>query len=63
MLQTFDPCMLQSRFHKAMELVGSEFVAKVQHYCTAWLPARDIVDQALLSRFDVRVSMVGLFPH
>ena len=36
-----------------MELVGSEFVAKVQHYYTAWLPARDIVDQALLSRFEV----------
>ncbi len=40
-------------FAKAMALVGAEFVDALQGLFRTWMPARDIVFQALQSRFEV----------
>ena len=46
--------MWQARFARAMELVGSEFVDKLQYFYQSWLPARSIVQDAFNARFEVR---------
>ncbi|XP_025087299.1 UPF0160 protein MYG1, mitochondrial-like isoform X2 [Pomacea canaliculata] len=37
-------------FHKAMDMVGAEFLDRVNFYKATWLPARDIVLRALNAR-------------
>jgi len=44
------------RFQKAMEMAGSEFVSAVQYLDKGWLPARDIVKEALSKRQDIYAS-------
>ena len=47
---------IQARFHKAMEMTGSEFVDRVEYYAFAWIPARSLVIDALDQRFEVHPS-------
>ncbi|KZV92579.1 metal-dependent protein hydrolase [Exidia glandulosa HHB12029] len=47
-----DSAGVDARFEQASSLTGSEFTARLQHYASAWLPARDIVRTA----FDKRQS-------
>ncbi|XP_013379722.1 UPF0160 protein MYG1, mitochondrial [Lingula anatina] len=42
-----------TRFHKAMEMVGAEFLDRVSYYTDSWLPARTLVEKALAGRFKV----------
>ena len=46
----------QAQFLKAVAVAGEEFVSTVRHLGLAWLPARDIVAQALQTRHDVDMS-------
>ncbi|KAK9460080.1 metal-dependent protein hydrolase [Lipomyces oligophaga] len=39
--------ILYTQFLKASELMGSTFMNVLKYYCKSWLPARDIVAQAL----------------
>lgn len=43
-------------FKRAMDIVGAEFLDRVGYYKTAWLPARDIVLQAVNNRHKVDSS-------
>ncbi|UYV70664.1 C12orf10 [Cordylochernes scorpioides] len=45
-----------SRFQKAVELVGEEFTDRVQYFTSSWLPARSLVQQALERRLEVDPS-------
>ena len=44
------------RFKKAVALVGSEFVERVNFFAFSWLPAREIVLKAINDRFAVHES-------
>ncbi|GAB1605797.1 UPF0160 protein MYG1, mitochondrial-like isoform X1 [Argonauta hians] len=46
----------EDQFKKAMELVGGEFLERVTFYKDSWLPARQIVKQAVLDRHQVDKS-------
>ncbi|XP_051957285.1 UPF0160 protein MYG1, mitochondrial isoform X1 [Xyrauchen texanus] len=46
----------QEGFHKAMALVGEEFQDRLDYYMNAWLPAREIVQQAVQTRYQVDPS-------
>jgi hypothetical protein len=46
----------QSRFAKASQLTGEEFLGRLTYYADAWLPARDIVLSALSTRQNVDPS-------
>lgn len=48
--------ILNSRFHDAMKLVGSEFVDRVKYYGNSWLSGRDLVKTALEHRFEIDPS-------
>ena len=48
----------QKRFEKAMEMVGSEFKECVLRHRDVWLPARDIVKEALRTRREVQLLLV-----
>jgi len=39
------------KFKNAMELAGSEFMALINYYGKSWLPAREIVERSLSTRF------------
>ncbi|KAJ1959929.1 hypothetical protein IWQ62_004420 [Dispira parvispora] len=41
---------LDARFHRAMALAGSEFTERVRYFGLAWLPAYDLVYQAVKQR-------------
>uniref|UniRef100_A0A1B0D999 Uncharacterized protein n=1 Tax=Phlebotomus papatasi TaxID=29031 RepID=A0A1B0D999_PHLPP len=43
-------------FRKAMELVGGEFIEKILYYTESWLPARSIVETALINRHKIHES-------
>ncbi|KAF3916499.1 hypothetical protein ABW20_dc0101022 [Dactylellina cionopaga] len=45
-----------SQFEKASKLMGEAFVDKLDYYAKAWLPAREIVVEAIQKRFDVDKS-------
>lgn len=42
-----------------MELVGSEFLERLDFYHRAWLPARAVVEEAVRRRFEVTLSQPG----
>ncbi|XP_043540195.1 MYG1 exonuclease-like [Chiloscyllium plagiosum] len=44
---------LQEAFGKAVKLVGSEFLDRLQYYHTVWLPARSLVQESIRERFKV----------
>jgi hypothetical protein len=48
--------LLQAQFAKASALVGNEFLARLDYYGKAWLPARNLVAEALQARFVVEPS-------
>ncbi|GFR60693.1 UPF0160 protein MYG1, mitochondrial [Elysia marginata] len=41
-----------TQFLKAMEMVGAEFTDRINYYKTSWLPARQVVEEAVKGRFD-----------
>uniref|UniRef100_A0A673IQ45 Uncharacterized protein n=1 Tax=Sinocyclocheilus rhinocerous TaxID=307959 RepID=A0A673IQ45_9TELE len=43
----------QEDFQKALALVGAEFKDRLHYYMKAWLPAREIMQQAVQSRYQV----------
>ena len=43
----------QDQFVKAMKLVGEEFTSCVHGYRDIWLPAREIVQKAIIGRCQV----------
>ena len=45
--------IFQSRFLKAMKMVGDEFLDRVTYYKRAWLPARELVEKAVNNRKQV----------
>lgn len=44
---------LDARFQKAIAMTGAELVDAVNYYWKTWYPAREIVEKALHSRFDI----------
>ncbi|XP_077185097.1 MYG1 exonuclease [Paroedura picta] len=46
----------EAGFQKAMELVGSEFLDRLDYYHRGWLPARALVEKAIQQRFEVDPS-------
>lgn len=44
------------QFEKAKDYVGKEFLDKILYYTTSWLPARDIVEEALRNASKVHPS-------
>ncbi|XP_062975755.1 MYG1 exonuclease isoform X2 [Elgaria multicarinata webbii] len=46
----------EAGFQKAMELVGNEFLDRLDYYYRAWLPARTLVEEAIQQRFEVDPS-------
>jgi len=45
-----------ARFERAMQLVGGEFLDKLNYYHSVWLPARTIVQSSIADRFNVDPS-------
>lgn len=43
-------------FNRAMELVGLEFMDRVNYYKDSWFPARSLVDDAIQKRFEIDPS-------
>ncbi|XP_062842271.1 UPF0160 protein MYG1, mitochondrial [Trichomycterus rosablanca] len=43
-------------FHKAIDLVGAEFLDRLDYYQNAWLPARVLVEEAVKTRYQVDPS-------
>ncbi|KFQ23005.1 hypothetical protein N332_10089, partial [Mesitornis unicolor] len=43
----------QAGFERALELVGGEFLERLDYYHRAWLPARPLVEEAVRRRFEV----------
>ncbi len=48
--------ILFDRFKRALDLVGEEFKERVSYYGNVWWPARQLVRNAIDSRFDVDPS-------
>lgn len=48
----------QAGFKRAVELVGSEFMDRLDYYHRAWLPARVLVEDAIRRRFEVLPVLV-----
>nr|XP_021404234.2 UPF0160 protein MYG1, mitochondrial [Lonchura striata domestica] len=46
----------EAGFRRAMELVGSEFLERLDFYHRAWLPARALVEEAIRQRLEVDAS-------
>jgi len=54
--EPFDSQTVDARFSKASQLAGEEFLGRLNYYCRSWLPARDIVLDALSRRTTVDPS-------
>ncbi|XP_065510424.1 MYG1 exonuclease [Caloenas nicobarica] len=50
----------EAGFKRATELVGGEFMERLDYYHGAWLPARALVEEAVRKRFQVDASGVVL---
>lgn len=48
--------ILMQCFLKAVELVGQELIAEVEMLAFSWIPARDIVEDAMNKRLQVHPS-------
>ena len=48
---------VDQRFTQAMNLTGSEFLDKVKFYSDVWWPAREVVEKAIKSRFEVNMCI------
>ena len=56
------PAEVDQIFLKASALVGDEFVDRLDYYSNAWLPARQLVSDALnRATFDGRVIVFDTF--
>jgi len=55
---------IRAAFDKAMEMVGSEFIDRLNYYKDSWLPARKLVDEAIADRNNVDASgEIIVFKH
>lgn len=45
--ETFSDAEVDERFGIASTLTGGEFMSRLQYYANAWLPARDLLIQAI----------------
>ena len=54
--QDSSPTATNAAFLKAVVLTGEEFMERVHHLTTSWLPARSIVQEVLASRYTVHES-------
>lgn len=52
---------VEEQFRKAMVLVGTEFEEFIHYFSQVWLPARNLVKNALLKRFEVRAFISPFF--
>lgn len=57
-LLTPPPLRPQAGFRRALELVGGEFLDRLDYYHRAWLPARALVEEAVRRRFEVLLGLV-----
>lgn len=48
------------QFEKAMELVGEEFEGRVKYLYNSWIPARDLVVEAIEGRKEVKRVRIEL---
>ncbi|KAF8517392.1 GAMM1 protein [Hysterangium stoloniferum] len=55
-LESADEKAIDERFQKASDLAGGEFLNRLDFYAKAWLPARDLVMEALKRRKEVHHS-------
>ena len=58
MLLVLFALIFKERFKKAMELVGGEFTEAVSYFQRSWLPAKQIVEQAISSRHEVCLNLM-----
>jgi len=54
--ESVDSKTVDTQFEKASQLTGSEFLGRLDYYAKAWLPARDLVVDALNQRLNVDPS-------
>lgn len=54
--EEYDDSTLDARFEIASKLAGTEFLDRLNYYATAWLPARDLVWEAMQKRHEVDES-------
>ena len=47
----------QGQFEEAIKLVGKEFMNRLEYYRDSWLPARSLVERALLDRYQVHLQI------
>lgn len=47
---------IQAKFVQASKMAGDEFENRLDYYAHAWLPARDVVLEAVNKRFEVDPS-------
>lgn len=47
---------VQQKFEIASKTTGEEFLSQLDYFASAWLPARDIVEEALKKRTEVHPS-------
>ena len=52
---------VEEQFRKAMALVGSEFEEFITYVAQYWLPARSLVKDAILKRFEVGIAIILYF--
>ena len=55
-VQQLSNSLFQSKFQIASKITGEEFLSQLDYYIDAWLPARDIVKQALETRLEIDAS-------
>jgi hypothetical protein len=51
--------LLQAPFLEAMKMTGEELVEKIKFYYEAWLPARTIVEAAIIHRYQVTIFILA----
>ncbi|KAI0932232.1 hypothetical protein AcV5_004489 [Taiwanofungus camphoratus] len=54
--EPFDSQTVDRKFLQASSLVGEEFMARLDYYANAWLPARDLVAADLINRTQIDPS-------
>lgn len=46
-------CFLKEGFRQAMQMIGEEFLDRLEFYQSSWLPARAVVEEAVKKRLQV----------
>lgn len=56
------PFFSQEGFRKAMQMVGGEFLDRLEFYQSSWLPARVVVEEAVKRRHQVQAFSIRCSP-